>query len=251
MEYPDVSCDLLLPRDEGCKEDKPSGKKWTKCRAQGQTALVIYGHLLMYEPAPNDFLNRMILGVLSWYDEQGEKIRGKEVDLSDPAQYEKYQRELFDLDLPFYEMLRTPFRTEDGDIYMNSLHQLLPVIPIDQDFKKSPGRAPLNGMILQFAIIWMNGSFFTDQMGPTLMTSLPSASLANAECFAVITARDLLKRSFGIHAPTPPPSPRQIDDELVSDGEEPPRPIGGEITARPRSPSLRKFQVSALAKTPT
>jgi hypothetical protein len=166
VKYDDVDVDILGP------DGSPSGEKWHWERPRALTPLEVCAHFLFYEPSPSDFLNRQILIVLDWYRQECNRTRqDPSVNADDPKSYAKYQREVLELDIAFFECIRTKaIRRDEKLIDLTALLTALPIHPLDQlvvDRVHEQIRAPLNGAVVEFALLLVEAEFFTDQFGPT------------------------------------------------------------------------------------
>jgi hypothetical protein len=200
IRYPDLSSEIRvrgagyeplqykLLEPQGCEEGPD--KVWTYTRLPGLTPLELYGHLLLFDPAANEVLNREILHVLKWYEMDCQRIRwsNEEPDFDTTTEkYYAYQRAVLAKDVDFLDFLRTQFyykedkkRNADMRVVVNSF----PLDPMDDFFARDPTaryRVPLNGAIVAFADLWTNSGFFDLKDDRSTMADDPVAHIPDME----------------------------------------------------------------------
>jgi hypothetical protein len=238
-ETPRFKCPLIeIPLTPLFGKPPDPTAKWRYPRPPGLTPLELFGHLLIFDPAAKESLNREILSVLKWYCEACRKLRGEEAGGSTEEFYE-YQKKVYEKDVVFLDFLRTHFPYDDAhpNADMRIVTESFPMNPKSRFFEtaKKKFRVPLNGAIAAFASFWVNSDFFCFSTGLSPMADIDVAHLPGDLPELTEDYIDLIK-SFAVGQP--PARKPQVT------GASPPPPTTGkpQVTgASPPPPALPDF----------
>jgi hypothetical protein len=155
-----------------------------KPRTRGSfSPLELYGHFVFFDPPHRDDLNLTILLVLHWYHQTSMERRNKEFDQNDPKAYAEYQKELYECDLLFYNLVTAKFSLGEDILDMTALDRALPMHPTDPRMNDRPRgtvRAPLNGASAAFAFFWLHSDFYTEALGRSALGDAHGATITDA-----------------------------------------------------------------------
>jgi hypothetical protein len=186
---PNTICDIRVHKYEKVELDirgldnNTVIKQWTWERPHyhGHTPLEVYAHFLFYDPAPSDFFTQSILKVINFYHSYTARFRNHEgKEFGTDEEYAEFQETLFKHDIVFFDVLRTPFKNNRGQVVtMTDLVNLLlfPCQHLGELPKGLKIRTAVNGAPMEFGRLWKGSDFFTDSDGPTAMCAHPAVQL--------------------------------------------------------------------------